>query len=460
VLAVGAPASAAGPPGTWTRVSAANGEAGDLFGVARTSDGVLHVVWPRREDAGTGGVWHTPISPAAAVGEANPVVSGWGAIGAVDLIRTTDGTLRVFFGGLQSPRSANQGLNTASAPASGVGWSLQSGRVARETHVYARSVSSALGRDGTPVTVWDGLRGEAGYHFGTDIGGPEFTYVDNLSSETCGCPVKPGVAVDSATGEVVIGWSSLITGLQGTYAQSISTSGPGSPSRAPGSERLESDQRIGVTARIGAPGVYLGYLNGSPVTGVRLWRYGSSDPVFTIAAPSATLASAAASSEGRIWLMWERNGRLYFTRTNKAATRHGDVVSVAAPAGTTRVQRMAGEGTPGPLDVLAHVTSGGSSSTWHTRVLPPIDVSAPKTVTVPAGAGGKAAVTVRVTDAGDPVAGARVTLAGQTRTTNARGVARFNIARGGTFRAVAQHAGYRRDTAPVKARKKPKPKRR
>jgi hypothetical protein len=455
VLAVGAPANA-GPPGTWTRVSPANGTPGDLFGVARTADGVLHVAWPGREDGGTGGVRHTPISPAAAVGEASPVVSGWGAIGAVDLIRTADGSLRVFFGGLQSPRSPNQGLNTASAPASGAGWSLQSGRVARETHVYARSVSSALGRDGTPVTVWDGLRSEAGYHFGLDLGGPESTYVENLSSQTCGCSVMPGVAVDSATGAVVIGWSSLITGLPGTYAQSITTSGPGPATRAPGSERLESDQRIGVTARIGAPGVYLGYLNGSPVTGVRLWRYGASDPVFTVGAPSATLASAAASAEGRVWLMWERGGRLYFTRTNKAATRHGDVVSIAPPAGTTRIHRMAGEGTPGPLDVLAHVTGPGSTATWHTRVLPPLDVIAPKTVTAPAGVGGKAAVTVRVTDAGDAVAGVRVSLAGQTRTTNARGVARFNIARGGTFRAVAQHAGFRKDTAPVKVRKKKK----
>jgi hypothetical protein len=458
VLVIGGPASA-GPPGTWTRVTDTNGINTDHVALARTGDGVLHVAWPRHEPDNRDGIVHTPVSPAASVGQATPIVTGWRGINnQPDLIGTADGGLRIFFGGRREAfrNDPNDSLNTATAPASGTGWSLQPGSVTSTTSVYARAVGAALARDGTPVVAWVGNRREAAFHFGVSPSGPEFRYVESLSTETCGCPNDPDIAVDFVTGEIVLAWRSLIRALPGdVYAQTITPTGPsGPPRKAPGSEHGDS-QRVGITGRIGAGGVYIGYTSGSPVTGVRLWRYGAAGPAFTIAAPRARFAHVAAAPNGRLWLMWARGDRLYFTRTDKDATEHGDVFSIAAPPGTTSIWRLNGEGSRGPLDVLAHVSTAGSLATWHTQVLPPLEVTAKPDRVSAAGAKGRPTigVTVKVTDAGEPVRGVKVALAGVTKTTNVQGVARFTVRRGRTYTATATQRGYRKDTAKVKAPK-------
>jgi hypothetical protein len=249
---------------------------------------------------------------------------------------------------------------------------------------------------------------------------------------------------------MVLAWHSVIRALPGdTYAQTITANGPPSaPSLAPGSQRSDS-QRVGITGRLGAGGVYLAYLNGGPiVAGVRLWRYGAAGPALTIAARSARFAHIAAAPEGRLWLMWARGDRLYFTRTSKDATEHGDIVSIAGPPGTSQIWRLLGEGSLGPLDVLAHVSTPNSLATWHTRVLPPLEVTAKANRGAPKAA--KGGVTVTVTDAGDPVRGVKVSLGGVTKTTNARGRAVFTVRRGRKYTATATQRGYRKDKATVR----------
>lgn len=451
LLAVGGPATA-GPPGTWTRVSDTNGRNTDHVAFARTGDGVLHVAWPRHEPDSRDGIVHTPVSPAASVGQATPIVTGWRGINnQPDLIGTADGGLRIFFGGLRGAfrNDPNDSLNTATAPASGTNWSLQPGSVTPTTSVYARGVGAALARDGTPVVAWVGNRREAAFHFGVSPGGPEFRYVESLSTETCGCPNEPDIAVDSVTGEIVLAWRSLIRALPGdVYAQTITPTGlSGPPRKAPRSEHGDS-QRVGITGRIGAGGVYIGYTSGSPVAGVSLWRYGATRPALTIAARRARFAYVAAAPEGRVWMMWRRGDRLYFTRTNRDATEHGDIVSIAGPPGTSQIWRLLGEGSLGPLDVLAHVSTPNSLATWHTRVLPPLEVTAKANRGAPKAA--KGGVTVTVTDAGDPVRGVKVALGGVTKTTNARGQAVFTVRRGRKYTATATQRGYRKDTATVR----------
>ncbi|MDH4346221.1 MAG: hypothetical protein OEW31_07800, partial [Thermoleophilia bacterium] len=76
-------------------------------------------------------------------------------------------------------------------------------------------------------------------------------------------------------------------------------------------------------------------------------------------------------------------------------------------------------------------------ATWHTQVLPPLSLAAKK---------GKSAVTFVVTDAGDPVAGAKVSFAGKSVTTNAAGKA---TAPSGSGKAKATKAGYAPASAAV-----------
>jgi hypothetical protein len=187
--ASGAAAKPSGPPGQWTRISETNGSDTDIVGLARTGDGVLHVAWLAREPNFRNGLRHTAVAPNGRVGATNTIATGFPAIGAADLIRAPDGSLRAFFGGLNDPAVF---VYTATAPASGETWSLQPGNVTRSTRIG--TVGAGLAADGTPVFAWDGLRRDAAYHFGLDPNGPEFRYVEGLSGETCGCPAFPDVA--------------------------------------------------------------------------------------------------------------------------------------------------------------------------------------------------------------------------------------------------------------------------
>jgi serine/threonine-protein kinase len=427
------------PPPRWTRITPKDGSNNDLIAFARTDDGVLHVVSQRRAADGKGEIWHMPIGGDGSVRRPNPIVRGWAGVNKPDVIRTANGGLQVFFGGLrgQGPSDPNASLNTATSTKLGRRWALLEGSVTPTSSVYARSVGAALARDGTPVVAWDGNRTEAAYHIGVNRNGPEFRYAEKLGTETCGCPILPDIGVDSATGEVVLAWHSLLSNLPGIQAQTISRRGPGKAFRAPGSDRVAS-QRVAVTGRIGAPGVYVAYTAGSPVTDVRLWRARAAEPAISIAAPNVRFVGIAAAPQGRLWLMWARDQMLFVTRTNSAATKVGPILSVAPPKDATAIWSLSGEGSLGPLDLFTNASTPDSLATWHGRVQPALTIEASEE----AGSSGGRTVTFRALDAGDPVEGATVRVGSATLTTGSDGTAELRQPTATTVTAVAEKAGY------------------
>jgi hypothetical protein len=130
--------------------------------------------------------------------------------------------------------------------------------------------------------------------------------------------------------------------------------------------------------------------------------------------------------------MWEREGTIYAARTNKTATKVGAANSLKPPSGGT-IYRLNGEGSAGPLDLIANVQAGGQQGFWHQQVWPKLEL---------AGSRAGRAIVFRVSDAGDPVAGATVKAAGKTLKTNAVGRATLAKAPPGRFKATASKAGY------------------
>jgi hypothetical protein len=455
----GASGGVAGPPGQWTRVSETNGVNTDDIGLARTGDGVLHVAWHRDEAGSKEGLWHTPIAANGSVGSATAIATNWASANFPDLIRTADGGLRIFFGGIRSTNAGetNNALNTATAPAAGTSWTLKPGRASRTTVTYATSVGAGLATDGTPVSVWEDASPNAnGWHWGVDQNGPEFGY------ERSGCCVyKPDVGVDSASGAVAIVWYSNVTGKAGLYALGVGSGGAtGSVQYVPGSANanrtnaVSFSQRTGITGRIGGPGIYVGYGSGYPtLESVRIWRFGDAGPLISIAARGARYVDIATAPEGRLWLIWERSGRLWFTRTNRAATKAGTVFSIRPPAGTRSIWRLHGEGSLGPLDVLAHVSTSGSLATWHTQVLPALQLKVKSRKAVRK-KGKLRYVLARfsVTDAGDAVQGAQVRAGGKTVVTNAAGTSAAVKLTKGRNTVTASKSGYRPARASIRVR--------
>ena len=101
----------------------------DEVGLARTGDGVLHVVWRDRAAGGGEEIRHTAVSPDGAVGEtvtaSGPVSSAGNPVAVV----TDDGGLRLFYAGLTGSGSALDGVLSARADQAGEVWTTDPTRV-------------------------------------------------------------------------------------------------------------------------------------------------------------------------------------------------------------------------------------------------------------------------------------------------------------------------------------------
>jgi hypothetical protein len=356
-----------------------------------------------------------------------------------DLLRMPDNTLRVFFGGIRStaPGDDNDALNTATAPASGSPWTLTPGRAAQATYAYATGVTGAgLARDGTPVSAWSGTPG-LGYHYGIDPKDP-----DGRIPQTGCCLYEPDIAVDSASGQAWVGFYSNESSGPGVYANAIGPTGPQGGRRlaqgsVTGQSSIHPGNRTAISGRIGAAGVYLVYGQGYPTfRTLALWKVDTPRPRLVLRADRNEHANVAAAPEGRLWLMWEQGGAIVATRTNKAATRIGPLTRLRPPAGGT-IFRLNGEGSAGPLDLIANVQASGQQGLWHQQIWPKLQLSA---TTRKAGRG--RAITFRVLDAGDAVAGATVKAAGRSLRTTANGIATLRQTRSASVKATASRAGY------------------
>ena len=428
-----AASSAAGPPGQWTRLPGTVINFAEP-GLARTSDGVLHVLYVR--DNGTkDDLVHVPVSPAGRVGNDAVALGGWSAMAHPDLLRMPDNTLRAFFGGIRgtSPSDPNNAMNTATAPASGASWTLQPGRAAQAPYAYITGVTGAgLAREGTPISTWSGTPG-LGYHYGVDPGQP-----DRFVPQTGCCLYTPDVAVDSASGQTWVGFHSNENAGPGLYVNAIGPAGPQggrrlAPGSVVGSSSIYPGNRTSLTGRIDAPGVYLFYGQGYPTfSTLALWKVDTARPHLVIRAARNEHANVAVAPEGRLWLMWEVNGTVFAARTNRTATRVGGVNALRSP-GSRTVYRLNGEGSAGPLDLLVN----DGSAFWHQQVQPKLQLSAASRK-----AGKGRVVTFRVVDAGDPVGGAAVKAGGRTLRTSANGTATLKQPRALRLRATATKAGY------------------
>ena len=439
VLAV-AGSAAAGPPGQWTKLPGTVINFAEP-GLARTSDGVLHVVYTRKNGTKEELV-HLEVSAAGKVGVGTVALGGWSSMSHPDLLRMPDGSLRVFFGGIRStnPGETNNALNTATAPASGAPWTLKPGKAAQATYAYATSVAGAgLAKDGTPISTWSGSPG-LGFHYGVDPSTPD----GKIPQSSC-CLYSPEVAVDSASGQAWVGFHSNESATPGLYVNAIGPNGPqGGRRLAPGSvsgkNSIYPGNRTSLTGRIGAGGVYLFFGQGYPTfKTLALWKVDTANPQLVIKADRNEHANVAAAPEGRLWLMWEQNGTIFATRTNRAATKVGGVNAISPPVGAT-IYRLNGEGSAGPLDLIANTSSGGQFL-WHQQVWPKLLVSGKRA--------GKNIV-FTVSDAGDPVAAATVKAGGKTLKTAANGRATLAKAPAGRVKASASKAGYAAATTTVR----------
>jgi len=395
-LAAGAVgASAAGSP--WSRISGP-AQAGNQLGLARTADGVLHVIWNRGNSSTS--ISETRLSPAGKAVGTSTVATGWNGNGGLALVVMPDKTLRLFAPG-------TGGINTFTAPAAGGSWTHQSGigwggAIAESAYV----IGATLTKDGQPVTAWRGTAAE---------GAPPASAPQGYE----GGMAESFLATDAATDAVVLGGSTN-SGQGGVYVQKILPS-PGPRVVLP---PLGKEWGNGLSGRIGAAGVYVAYADGKAV---HLYRYGGGSK--TIASGPYWSATVCAAPAGRLWIAWgDTSGSLFATRSNRAASTFEPVQKLKLPGGALTFLQC--EGSTGPVDLFA--SGQANSGFFHTHLLAQFAVRAQAS---------KSKVTVSVRDAGDPVAAATVSVGGKHLQTDAHGLVSLTL-RPGSYSATATAAGY------------------
>jgi hypothetical protein len=400
--AVGVVAAHAAPSSGWSRISGPAAPGAQL-GLARTADGVLHVIW-NRGATGTS-IFETRLSAAGKSSGTSTIATGWNGNSGLALVTMPDKSLRLFAAG-------SDGIHTFTAPAAGKSWTAQAvspwgGAVAEASAV----IGATLTKDGQPVTAWRGNAAE---------GLPPASIPQNGYEGGMG---ESFLATDAATGAVVLSGETN-AGQGGAYVQQILPS----PGPKVLSTPLAKDWSVSSSGRIGAAGVYLANADGK---NVRLSRYRGSSK--TLATGPYFSAALCAGPLGRLWVAWgDASTGVFVTRSNRAAGAFEPVQKLRGPS-SNGLTYLECEGSTGPVDLFANDGTGF----WHTHLLAQLSVHA-------AVAHGKATVSVR--DAGDPVGGASVSVGGRHLKTGASGTVTLTL-RPGSYPAVVSAPGYAAATA-------------
>lgn len=449
-------AAMAGGPGVWTDITGPTGTNLTQTSLVRAADGTLWASYvtgapgPRQLSA-------RPISSAGVAGSPVAVLSGQTSLNNPAILLRGAG-LTVFYSG---PGNA---LHYADSP-TGTAWTVSANVLDPTGVAYASDIAACVASSGTTFQTWNGTygvfvhRGETAgtaYNYMTPLGAGATGYYSNLSAQANGTVWLAWAVLDSSRTGLYVQQVDPTTGAPaGSYvrlADSVTTYN-GTPSFSIGNSLVPIVSRA-------AGGTYVAYETGYPTTTrVTLWEVSGSSAPVTVAGSSTEKKNVCLVVDpgGRIWVFWTESagGRadVFARRSNLSATAWSPIVSVKGPAGASTAYHMAGNAQAGALDVLVHYDVNGTLATYHTQVLAPLSVKVkPASLKV----GRKATVTVTVTDAGDPVAGAKVKFGSKTVPTAASGKAKVKV---GPYRSAKKlrftvsKSGYSGATVPFVVKK-------
>lgn len=453
-------ASTAAAVDEWTPISDAALGLNQTPGVTRRGDN-LYVSWSQTDPGSLHSVrTRTLDAEGEPVGSVAEVVTGWRALILDPKILVHDGDLMTVFSGIRSTGNPEPYVGYAFFATSpdGQDWTLEEGTLSQTQAAGNASVTDAVNGAGEPLWGMGGFGGQVIMHRGTSTtfpaGTPDFFTDDNGCCPT----LDVTFANDRGSGDVYVGWTNLsgdTPETAGVFVQRIWPQPGGPVHQAPGS--ANGGQSIGagmpgfVSERVGG-GVWAAYRLGYPTSStIRLWEVGTAN-TWDVTSPSGTVdrVTLTAAPDGRLWLSWRGvgDGLLYAARTDRDVTRIGKVQKVVPPGGDGFIWSVATDGESGPLDVVANIQAfEDDPRLYATQLLPTLTAKArPKKLN-------KGRVTIVVSDAGDPVSGARVRLRGRSTTTDADGEAVFRISkrvRSKTYEATVTKGGYRQAVAKVK----------
>jgi hypothetical protein len=261
---------------------------------------------------------------------------------------------------------------------------------------------------------------------------------------------------DTGSQDVYAAWARFFskpTSKDGLWVADLSKGS--APLQAPGTGTnlvASFPEPVAIASPTGRGGIDLAYCNNaSPCSQVELWHDGASKAVAIPGSSNPRSVALSAGPAGRLWIAWwsATKGSVSVVRTNEAGDVFGPVKTYAGPQGCqgdgNGTIKISG-GSQQRLDVVMSCYDGLSTpAAVHvsaTQSLVPLQIAA-STGAVNHKKGGS--VTYRVSDVGDTVAGATVTVDGKKGKTDKKGRATFRFPKGaqpGSFKVVASMANY------------------
>jgi hypothetical protein len=435
----------------WTKLATVD-NAFDTAGMLRTADGTLHLVWlATRASNLTHSYGTSTISLSGKLLATGTALSNWSTLEPDPQLVSNGSGLRLVFEGNTgiSGCFADAAVYTATS-ADGSTWNLVQGSMDSHTAGVGNLAATAE-LNGTPVATFAG--GHL-FHIGVDPSCPA-TIPDGTITPTLGSSQSnPATTTDPLNGSVWVAWFQS-SAKEGYWVDQILPS-QGSPIEAPGSASnpAQNNQPLDPVALTGRPGggVYMAYCSATssqPCAHIDLWKVGS--PTAKVVPGShnsvRTRVALAAGPQGRLSVIWYDGSKnvIHAVRTNTAATSFGAVRTIKVPSKTSGFDSIQAQGSSGRLDVVVLdqlSTAAAPIDLFHTQILAGLSLTAkPKKFSHK-----KAQkVTFTVTDAGQPVAGAKVSCLGKKGNTAGTGKVKLAFHKGasaGKHVCKASKTGY------------------
>ncbi len=450
-----APAARAGGPGAWTTLG---GNVGSLLvqpSLARGPFGALQVVWITEGTPQS--LIYRPVAADGTPGAGQVVAAGWNSLSNPDIVDVASSdTVRVFAGGMDG--GSHDGLNVWFSGDGGASWALQPGMISGPGGTaYSSDVSAVLGATAYFET-WSSSYGvyvhrsfvndpTADYQF-NDVG--DYGY-DSALGYDAGNDRLYVVAAYNATGKSGLWMRRVDTATGAPTGASFALAGSSTGS----AHSFDVKQMRTPITPVGG-GLLVAYPTGYPASKtLRVWRVtpGGVTPA-TLATGGATISATSVTGDafGRAWAVWttQTSGRstVYARRSNVGATSWGATVKLKGPSGTGTLWKLSASAQDDRVDVVGTFQKGGQYVLYHGQLWAGLSVTvSPKTLH----SGKAATVTVTVTDAGRPLAGAKVKIGSATATTDLVGKAKFSVklAKTGKSTVTVTKPGYVRASSSI-----------
>jgi hypothetical protein len=458
-----APAHAANSATQWTKISGDTALGIASAGLFRTGDGRMHVVWSSHDGGTNYSLHYSTVGGREKLLATGTIKSHWSSMSFFPrLVAGPKGGIRLVFSGADNVSGSpynTSAMYTATSNSAGKSWTLATGGLSH-SGVPATDLAAADEPNGTPIAAWSEVSSLA-YHVGIDPKIPATAPDQHLGIGAAGGLVDPTL-IKTKSGAIVAGWFNNSGNANAGYwaAQIWPTRQP--KVKAPNSGSLnqvngQPFEPVALVARQGG-GNYFAYCVPTHVRHcghIALWRVGAAKAVTVPGSSSgaATFVAMSADRGGHLWVAWFDTGtnKISVVRTNAAANGFGQVRTISAPPKLFDLLGLGAEGSAGPLDLLALEAQNNHTPAWFdTQLDPALRIRASKSSVSNTQS---TTITFTVVDAGDAVAGAKVTFLGKTATTNSKGVVKFTVKKGtakGKHIVVATKSGYASATFTVK----------